>query len=157
MDGDKRARVSIQQMELSKVVLCPLFCFLCTSMTWAEILVKLQEVLLRASSYAMRKGLTVNTSKSEVMHFSSRSYPSLPIFMYGDLALPEKKQFRYLGMLVDKHMDLKVSEEHAVQPYMAAQQRIKEFVYELDLRNRPHDLIWLSKVYGIPAGMYACQ
>eukprot|EP00983_Pelagomonas_calceolata_P111931 1159832-Pelagomonas_calceolata.AAC.15 len=45
-------------------------------------------------------------------------------------ALPEKEQFRYLGMLVpqvvDKHMNLKVSEEHAVRPYMAAQQRIKE-------------------------------
>eukprot|EP00983_Pelagomonas_calceolata_P023529 740563-Pelagomonas_calceolata.AAC.1 len=40
---------------------------------------------------------------------------------------------------------------------MAAQQRIKEFVYEYDLRNRPHALIWLSKVHGIPAGMYTCQ
>eukprot|EP00983_Pelagomonas_calceolata_P083847 1156242-Pelagomonas_calceolata.AAC.2 len=35
--------------------------------------------------------------------------------------------------------------------------RIKEFVHEHDLRNRPHALIWLSKVYGISAGMYACQ
>eukprot|EP00983_Pelagomonas_calceolata_P010914 353298-Pelagomonas_calceolata.AAC.1 len=77
--------------------------------------------------------------------------------MYGDVALPEKEQFRYLGILVDKHMNLKVSEEHAVQPYMAAQQRIKEFVYEYDRRNRPHALIWLSKVYEISAGMYACQ
>eukprot|EP00983_Pelagomonas_calceolata_P005173 169091-Pelagomonas_calceolata.AAC.1 len=40
---------------------------------------------------------------------------------------------------------------------MAAQQRIKEFVHEHDLRKRPHALIWLSKVYGILAGMYACQ
>eukprot|EP00983_Pelagomonas_calceolata_P025339 794825-Pelagomonas_calceolata.AAC.1 len=54
-------------------------------------------------------------------------------------------------------MNLKASEEHAVRPYMAAQQRIKEFVHEHDLRNRPHALIWLSKVYGIPAGKYACQ
>eukprot|EP00983_Pelagomonas_calceolata_P057238 1144973-Pelagomonas_calceolata.AAC.2 len=73
----------------------------------------------------MRKGLTVNTSKSEVMYFINRSCYSLPHFMYGDVALPEKEQFRYLGMLVDKHMNLKVSEEHAVRPYMAAQQRIK--------------------------------
>eukprot|EP00983_Pelagomonas_calceolata_P015603 495628-Pelagomonas_calceolata.AAC.1 len=36
---------------------------------------------------------------------------------------------------------------------MAAQQRIKEFVHEHDLWNRPHALIWLSKVYGTPAGM----
>eukprot|EP00983_Pelagomonas_calceolata_P023247 732708-Pelagomonas_calceolata.AAC.1 len=54
-------------------------------------------------------------------------------------------------------MNLKVSEEHAVRPYMAAQQSIKEFVHEHDLRNRPHALIWLAKVYGIPAEMYACQ
>eukprot|EP00983_Pelagomonas_calceolata_P046717 1140311-Pelagomonas_calceolata.AAC.2 len=52
---------------------------------------------------------------------------------------------------------VKVSEEHAVPPYMAAQQRSKEFVREHDLRNRPHALIWLSKVYGNPAGMCACQ
>eukprot|EP00983_Pelagomonas_calceolata_P012597 403595-Pelagomonas_calceolata.AAC.1 len=77
--------------------------------------------------------------------------------MYGDVALPEKEQFRHIGMLVDKHMSLKVSKEHAVWPYMAAQQRIKEFVHEDDLNNRPHALIWLSKVYGIPVGMYACQ
>eukprot|EP00983_Pelagomonas_calceolata_P013671 438256-Pelagomonas_calceolata.AAC.1 len=53
-------------------------------------------------------------------------------------------------MLVDKHMNKKVSEEHAVRPYMAAQQRIKELVQEHDLR--PHALLWLSKVYGILAG-----
>eukprot|EP00983_Pelagomonas_calceolata_P042968 1138722-Pelagomonas_calceolata.AAC.1 len=60
-------------------------------------------------------------------------------------------------MLVDKYMDLKVFEEHAVQFYMAAQQRIKEYMHEHDLRNRPHALIWLSKVYGNPAGMYTCK
>eukprot|EP00983_Pelagomonas_calceolata_P068889 1150127-Pelagomonas_calceolata.AAC.2 len=48
------------------------------------------------------------------------------------------------------HMSFKVSAEHAVRPYMAAQQRIKDFVHEHNLRNRPHALIWLSKVYGIP-------
>eukprot|EP00983_Pelagomonas_calceolata_P034492 1081169-Pelagomonas_calceolata.AAC.1 len=77
--------------------------------------------------------------------------------MYEDVVLPEQEQFRYLSMLVDKHMNYKVSEEHTVRPYMAAQQRIKEFVHEHDLRNRPHALIWLFKVYGIPAGMHACQ
>eukprot|EP00983_Pelagomonas_calceolata_P035803 1120415-Pelagomonas_calceolata.AAC.1 len=77
--------------------------------------------------------------------------------MYGDVALPEKEQFKYPGMLVDKHMNLEVSEEHAVRLYMAAQQRIKELVHEHDIRNRPHALILLSKVYGILAGMYACQ
>eukprot|EP00983_Pelagomonas_calceolata_P059564 1145964-Pelagomonas_calceolata.AAC.1 len=52
-----------------------------------------------------------------------------------------KRLFKYFSMLVDKHMTLKVSDEHAVQAYVAAQQRIKKSVW----------------VYGIPAGMYARQ
>ena len=52
---------------------------------------------------------------------------------------------------------MKVAEEHALQPYMAAQRRIEYFVREHDLQDRPHALLWLSKVYGIPAGMYASQ
>eukprot|EP00983_Pelagomonas_calceolata_P092234 1157640-Pelagomonas_calceolata.AAC.16 len=85
------------------------------------------------------------------------SCPSLPTFMNGNVTLPPKDQFRYLGLLVDKQMNLKVFEEHAVQPHMAAQQMMKKFVHHHALRNRPHALLWLSKVYGIPAGMYACQ
>eukprot|EP00983_Pelagomonas_calceolata_P065799 1148739-Pelagomonas_calceolata.AAC.1 len=44
------------------------------------------------------------------------SCSSLPTFMYGSVVLPKKDQFKCLGVLVDKHMNLKVSEEHAVQP-----------------------------------------
>eukprot|EP00983_Pelagomonas_calceolata_P009238 298513-Pelagomonas_calceolata.AAC.1 len=91
------------------------------------------------------------------MSLNSRPCCSLPTFMCGYVALSPKDQFKYLGLLVDKHMNLKVLKEHPVQPYMAAQQRIKEFVHEHDLRNRPHALLWLSKMFGILAGMYACQ
>eukprot|EP00983_Pelagomonas_calceolata_P039220 1137080-Pelagomonas_calceolata.AAC.1 len=81
---------------------------------------EMQVMLNRLQAYAMRKGLTVNTSNSEVMHYNSRSF-LLSLLMYGDVALSKKEQFKYLGMLVDKHMTLKVSEEHALRPYMAAQ------------------------------------
>eukprot|EP00983_Pelagomonas_calceolata_P039962 1137402-Pelagomonas_calceolata.AAC.4 len=58
-------------------------------------------------------------------HLNSTSCSSLPTFMYGSVVLPQKDQFKCHGMLVDKHINLRVSEEHAV--------------------------------YGILAGMYACQ
>ena len=35
--------------------------------------------------------------------------------------------------------------------------RIFEFAKSYDLKSRPHAMLWLSKVYGIPAGMYASQ
>ena len=51
-------------------------------------------------------------------------------------------------------MNPKIAEEHAVRPYMAAQSRISEFAKSHELKRRPHAMLWLSKVYGIPAGMY---
>ena len=119
---------------------------------------EMQKMLDRLRVYAQRKGLTVNTAKSEVVHFNCT--PVSPLqnpFTYDGVVLPEKDRFKYLGMLLDKKMDLKVAEEHAVRPYMAAQKRISEFAKGHDLKNRPHAMLWLSKVYGIPAGMYACQ
>eukprot|EP00983_Pelagomonas_calceolata_P017665 555017-Pelagomonas_calceolata.AAC.1 len=74
-----------------------------------------------------------------------------------DVDLPPKDQFKYLNMLVDKHMNLKVCEEHSVQPCAAPQQRKRKYAHEHDLRDRPNALLWLSEVYGIPAGMYACR
>ena len=68
------------------------------------------------------------------------------------MVLPEKDWFRYLGMLLDRRMNPKIAaEEHAARPYMAAQSRISEFAKSHDLKSRPHAMLWLSKVYGIPA------
>ena len=58
-------------------------------------------------------------------------------------------------LLLDRRMNPKIAEEHAVRPYMAAQSRISEFAKSHELKSRPHAMLWLSKVYGIPAGMYA--
>ena len=44
-----------------------------------------------------------------------------------------------------------------MRPYMAAQSRISEFAKSHDLKSRSHAMLWLSKVYGIPAGMYVSQ
>ena len=79
-------------------------------------------------------------------------------FTYDGVVLPEKDRFKYLGgMLLDRRMNPKIAEEHAVRPYMAAQSRISEFAKSHDLKSRPHAMLWLFKVYGIPAGMYASQ
>lgn len=118
---------------------------------------EMRVMLENLKRYAARKGLTVNTAKSEVVHFNHKSGSAAPSFSYNDVMLPQKDQFKYLGMLCDKRLNLKVAEEFAVRPYMVAQRRIQDFVKEHGLRDKPHALLWLSKVYGAPAGMYACQ
>ena len=60
--------------------------------------------------------------------------------------LPEKDRFKYLGMLLDRRMNPKIAEEHAVRPYVAAQSRISEFTMSHDLKSRPHAMLWLSKL-----------
>ena len=60
-------------------------------------------------------------------------------------------------MLLDRRINPKIAEEHAVRPYMAAQSRISEFAKSHELKSSPHAMLWLSKVHGILAGMYASQ
>jgi hypothetical protein len=40
---------------------------------------------------------------------------------------------------------------------MAAVHRIHEFVHSHSLQHWPHALLWLHKVYAVPAGMYGSQ
>eukprot|EP00960_Hanusia_phi_P021059 621643-Hanusia_phi.AAC.1 len=52
---------------------------------------EMQKMLDRLRVYAQRKGLTVNTAKSEVVHFNSTSVSPLQNpFTYDGVVLPEK-------------------------------------------------------------------
>ena len=73
------------------------------------------------------------------------------------LVLPENGQFKYLGMLLDRRMNLKIAEEPAVRPYMAAQSRISEIAKSHDLKSRTHAMLWLSKVYGAYSWLLGCM
>eukprot|EP00983_Pelagomonas_calceolata_P025068 788163-Pelagomonas_calceolata.AAC.1 len=49
------------------------------------------------------------------------------------------------------------SSEHAAGPFMASAFRVRQFVREDFLGNRPYMSLWLEKTYVVPAGMYAGQ
>ena len=75
--------------------------------------------------------------QNEVVHFNSKSVSPLQNpFTYDGAVLPEKERFKYLGMLLDRKMNPKIAEEHAVRPYMAAQSRISEFAKSHDLKKQ---------------------
>ena len=116
-------------------------------------------MLNKLRTYTEKKGLSVNTAESEVVHFNSKSVSPLHNpFTYDGVVLPEKDRFKYLGMLLDRRMNPKIAEEHAVRPYMAAQSRISEFGKSHDLKSsRPHAMLWLSKVYGAYSWLLGCM
>ena len=102
----------------------------------------MQTMLNKLRTYAEKKGLTVNTAKSEVVHFNSKSLSFAKSVPNDGVVLPEKDRFKYLGLLLDRRMNPKIAEEHAVRPYMAAQSRISEFAKNHDLKSRPHAMLW---------------
>jgi hypothetical protein len=116
----------------------------------------LQAMLNRLHAYAQRKHLIINTAKSEVVHFNS-SGSDLPVFRVGGVPLAHKESVKYLGMMFHKRMSMTKSSEHAAGPFMASAFRVRQFVREHSLANRPYVSLWLGKTYVVPAGMYAGQ
>ncbi len=113
-------------------------------------------MLDRLSAYALRKGLIVNTSKSEVVHFNSRR-TRVPVFTMGGTQLANKDFFIYLGMIFTKIHNMAAAAEHMLTPFMAGCRRIRQFVSEHRLTDRLHSMLWLAKGYALPASMYASQ
>ncbi len=113
-------------------------------------------MLDRLSAYALRKGLIVNTSKSEVVHFNSRR-TRVPVFMLGGLQLANKDSFKYLGMVFTKTHNMVAAAERMLTSFMAGCRRIRQFASEHRLTDRPHSMLWLAKGYALPASMYASQ
>ena len=80
--------------------------------------------------YAHRKSLTVNTHKSEVMCFNSRSDNCLPPFYYDGTQLSYTDTFKYLDMMCDKSINLTTAADAALRPFTAGTFRVKKCVQE---------------------------
>ena len=116
----------------------------------------MQNMLSRLAVYARNKHLIVNTSKSEVVHFNSAG-GNVPVFDVGGATLHHKDSFRYLGMVFYRTLNMAKSAEHASRPFLASAYRIRRFVCEHALADRPHTSLWLAEMYVIPAGKYGSQ
>ena len=79
------------------------------------------------------------------------------MFTIGGVPLPHKESFKYLGMWFHKNISMAKSSEHVTAPFMSATYKIRQFVREQALGDRPPVSLWLGKTYLVPAGMYASQ
>mmetsp|Transcript_10496 Transcript_10496/g.28719 ORF Transcript_10496/g.28719 Transcript_10496/m.28719 type:complete len:125 (-) Transcript_10496:337-711(-) len=116
----------------------------------------MQTMLNCLDRYARRKHLLINTAKSEVAHFNL-SGSNLPVFSVDGEPLAHKESLKYLGMWSHKIISMAKSSEHITGPFMASAYRIRQFVQEHALGDRPDVPLWLGKTYLVPAGMYASQ
>eukprot|EP00983_Pelagomonas_calceolata_P057963 1145300-Pelagomonas_calceolata.AAC.2 len=107
-------------------------------------------------AYAHKKFQTVNTQKSEMVCFNSRT-DSIPPLVYENGLLPYSGTFRHLGMFFDKNLNLHSAAEEALRPCLAGMSCIRTLAHQHQLTNCLHACLWLSKTYIIQAGMCASQ
>ncbi len=123
----------------------------------ANALDAMQTMLDKLVVYAHTQYLTINTAKSEVVHFNSRRGAQVPIFMLAGAALKCSDSFKYLGMTYHRTLNMTASSEHAAVPMLAAAHRICGFVRNTAQCDKPFASLWLAEAYVMPAGMYGCQ
>jgi hypothetical protein len=69
---------------------------------------------------------------------------NVPVFDVGGATLHHKDSFRYLGMVFYRTLNMATSAEHASRPLLASAYRIRKFVHEHALADRPHTSLWLA-------------
>ena len=89
------------------------------------------------------------------MHFNSAGGNVLVFNVVG--VTLHHTDFRYLGMVFYGTLNMAKSAEHAPRPFLASAYKIRIFVREHALADRPHTYLWLAKTHVIPAGMYGSQ
>jgi len=98
--------------------------------------------------------MTINTAKSEVVHFNSKRGAQVPSFILAGAALKCSDPFKYLGMTYHRILNMTALSEHAAIPMLAAAHQIRGFVRDTALCDRPFASFWLAKAYVVLAGVY---
>ncbi len=80
----------------------------------------MQTMLNRLVIYVHSKHLTINTAKSEVVHFNSKRGAQVPTFILAGAAMKCSNSFKYLGMTYRRTLNMTASSEHAATPMLAA-------------------------------------
>eukprot|EP00983_Pelagomonas_calceolata_P047132 1140490-Pelagomonas_calceolata.AAC.1 len=111
-------------------------------------------MLNHLKAYNHRKFLTVNTNKSVIVCFNSKT-DNWPPLLYDGEVLRYSNTLCYLGMQFEKHINLHKAAEEALKPCLAGKARVRTFAHQHQITHRLHAYLWLFKTYVIPAGMYA--
>eukprot|EP00983_Pelagomonas_calceolata_P085130 1156493-Pelagomonas_calceolata.AAC.3 len=106
--------------------------------------------------YAKKEHDINNTVKSEAVHFNSIGN-HLPVFTIGSDTLAHKDSFKYLVVMFYRTLNMAKLTENASRGMLTSAYRIRRFVHEHTLADRPHASLWLAKTYVFAAGMYAIQ
>eukprot|EP00983_Pelagomonas_calceolata_P010960 354703-Pelagomonas_calceolata.AAC.1 len=75
-------------------------------------------MLDRLHTYAQRKGLVINTAKSEIVHLNSKG-DNVPVITSSGARLACADSFKYVGMLFTKQRNPQATTEYMCAPFLA--------------------------------------
>ena len=87
----------------------------------------------------------MSTLPSPKLCTSISAVKNVPVFDVGGATLHHKDSFRCLGMVFYRTSNMAKSAEHAARPILASAYRIRRFVREHALADRPHTSLWLAR------------
>ena len=120
----------------------------------------LQNMLNSLSAYALRKGLTVNVQKSQVVVFnpSRRAGAEHNLeFMLNSKPLEIVSEFKFLGVVFHEAGGMASAAEYAVRPFHAGLKHAADIGADFCVEDNPHAMLWLFQSFALSAGLYGSQ
>lgn len=76
----------------------------------------LQDMLSKLSEWCNNWSIEINTSKSQIVHFRrSNKSQTARIFTIGDKIIDKVKEYRYLGLVLNEHLDWNLTAKHVAK------------------------------------------
>ena len=120
----------------------------------AEIL---QLQLNKFYNYTRFKGLKLNTDKTKVMVFFSRSNSAIPTFTYDGTPLELVTEFKYLEITLTRDGSMLTAAEKMADKFRSAIARVCRIGDSKGFKHRKYAVLWLFQVFALTAGLYGCQ
>jgi hypothetical protein len=117
----------------------------------------LQLQLNKFYDYTRFKGLKLNTDKTKVMVFFSRSNSAIPTFTYDGTSLELVTEFKYLGITLTRDGSMLTAAKKMADNFRSAIARVYRFGDSKGIKHRKHAMLWLFQVFALTAGLYGCQ
>ena len=126
-------------------------------MTLLSLQTRLQLQLNKFYDYTRFKGLKLNTDKTKVMVFFSRSNSAIPTFTYDGTPLELVTEFKYLEITLTRDGSMLTAAEKMADKFRSAIARVYRIGDSKGIKHKKHAMLWLFQVFALTAGLYGCQ
>ena len=118
--------------------------------------VRMQQLLDRLHTYAVRKGMVVNVDKCATLVFSYRPYTGPPV-SYDGHPIADVSEFKYLGTLLTRSLHMEEAARQCVSSMMKAWRIVVWDAKARGVATMPHVMLCLVQTYVLPRALFGCQ